>query len=274
MASGDEFWNDALYNLYQKMNASEEKVMSKSELTLQLEKNLWNSTHKLGTFGCFEVTIGWNGKERVDYVTYDTEGIWRFYEIKVSKADFHSKAKHSFFGHYNYFVMPNELYEKVKDDIPVDIGVSNGSCILKKARRRELTIPNDELKDFFIRSLQREYAKDIDSRDESKIGKFKRLYEQEQRRNRELNSRFIELSAAVRNKYGSRELRALIRDDSEINQTVSAENHPDCPLRYKNGKCLALSGLCEENSEIDCETVLRVYEMGKVGGVNNGEIQS
>jgi len=243
--------------------ALEEKVMSKSELTLQLEKDLWNSTHKLGTFGCFEVTIGWNGKERADYVTYDTEGIWRFYEIKASKADFHSKAKHSFYGHYNYFVMPNELYEEVKNDIPVDIGVSNGSCILKKARRQELSISSDKLKNFFIRSLQREYAKDIDSRDESKIGRFKQLYKQEQRRNRELNSRFIELSAAVRNKYGSRELRALIHNDTFVNQTVSAETHPNCPLRYKNGKCLALSGFCEENSEIDCENVQSIISIIK-----------
>lgn len=274
MTSGNDFWNDTLYNYYQKMSASEEKVMSKSELTLQLEKDLWNSTHKLGTFGCFEVTIGWNGKERADYVTYDTEGIWRFYEIKVSKADFQSKAKHSFYGHYNYFVMPNELYEEVKNDIPIDIGVSNGSCILKKARKRELIISNDELKDFFIRSLQRECAKDIDSRDKTKLGEYKRLYEREKRHSKELNTKYIELSAAVRNKYGSRELRDLIHNDTVTNQTVSAENHPDCPLRYKNDKCLALSGFCKENSEIDCEAVLRAYEIGKEGGINNGEIQS
>jgi len=43
--------------------------MSKTKLTKILEKELWRATRKLGTFGCFDVTIGWFGKERVDYMT-------------------------------------------------------------------------------------------------------------------------------------------------------------------------------------------------------------
>lgn len=64
--------------------------MAKSDSTLKLEKLLWNHTKKRGTFGCYEVTIGWYGKERVDYITYNTEGIWRCYEIKASTVDFNS----------------------------------------------------------------------------------------------------------------------------------------------------------------------------------------
>ena len=72
-------------------------------------------TNKRGVFCCYEVTIGWYGKERVDYLTYDTNGVWRCYEIKVSKSDFYSKSHNTFLGHFNYYVMPEELYEQVKD---------------------------------------------------------------------------------------------------------------------------------------------------------------
>lgn len=45
------------------------------------------------------------------------------YEIKQSKQDFHSKNKLTFIGNKNYFVMPYSLYEQVKNEIPVEIGV-------------------------------------------------------------------------------------------------------------------------------------------------------
>lgn len=91
--------------------------MAKTDLTIKLEKDIYAATNKLGVFGCFEVTIGFYGKERVDYMTYDTKGIWRCYEIKVSKSDFHSKAKKTFIGHFNYYVMPRALYEEVRETI-------------------------------------------------------------------------------------------------------------------------------------------------------------
>lgn len=65
--------------------------MSKTDKTLDLERRLWFATNKTGVFGCFEVTIGFGGRERVDYLTYDTKGVWRCYEIKVSKEDFYLK---------------------------------------------------------------------------------------------------------------------------------------------------------------------------------------
>ena len=43
--------------------------MAKTEETLKLEHYIWVSTQKTGTFGCFEVTIGFGGRERVDYMT-------------------------------------------------------------------------------------------------------------------------------------------------------------------------------------------------------------
>ena len=109
--------------------------MAKTDLTIDLEREIWEATRKQGVFGCFEVTIGWFGKERVDYLTYDTKGIWRCYEIKVSKSDFQSLAKNTFVGHFNYYVMPKELYDQVKDEIQKHIGVYiNGGCV-KKAKQ-------------------------------------------------------------------------------------------------------------------------------------------
>lgn len=91
----------------------------KTELTRRAERAVWYNTQKMGTFGCFEVTIGWMGKEIVDYITYDTNGEVKCYEIKVSKTDFLSKANQTFIGHFNYYVMPEELYNQlIKENIP------------------------------------------------------------------------------------------------------------------------------------------------------------
>jgi hypothetical protein len=133
--------------------------MAKTELTEKLENQIYAATCKQGIFGCFEVTIGWFGRERVDYMTYDTKGIWRCYEIKVSVADFRSKAKKTFCGHFNYYVLTRELYEKVKDEIPAHIGVYIGGTSVKRAKRQQLTVEEEVLKDSMIRSLSRESGK-------------------------------------------------------------------------------------------------------------------
>ena len=52
--------------------------MSKTELTKNIEKALWESTSKMGVYGCFEVKLGYpktqrflTGREEfVDYMTY------------------------------------------------------------------------------------------------------------------------------------------------------------------------------------------------------------
>lgn len=111
----------------------------KTEETKCLELAIFKATSKRGAFGCFEVTIGWYGKERVDYMTYDTKGIFRCYEIKVTKSDFHSPCHNSFVGNFNYYVMPESLYNEVKEEIPAFVGtyvMRNGSvCSVKKAKQ-------------------------------------------------------------------------------------------------------------------------------------------
>ena len=120
------------------------------------------------------MTVGWYGKERVDYITYNTKGVWRCYEIKASKSDFHSKAKKTFIGHYNYFVLTSELYEDVKSEIPNHIGVYVGSRLVKRAKKQKLSVDEQVLKDSMIRSMYRESEKILKSNEPSIIENMQR----------------------------------------------------------------------------------------------------
>jgi hypothetical protein len=174
----------------------------KTELTLELERLIYRETHKMGVFGCFEVTIGWFGKERVDYITYDTKGVWRCYEIKISKSDFKSKAANSFLGHFNYYVMPEELYEQVKQDIAHNIGVyarSNKGYfrMVKRPKRCQLGVDEQILKNSLIRSLARDANKLRKSNNPRLIDDYKREISALDRRNRDLHQRIRDLSQEI-----------------------------------------------------------------------------
>lgn len=58
------------------------------------------------------------------------------FEMKISKNDFKSKNGHNFIGNHNYYVVPKELYEKIKDLVKDDIGIivyyPSGQLIKKK----------------------------------------------------------------------------------------------------------------------------------------------
>lgn len=138
--------------------------MAKTDLTLQLEKSIQEETFKnMGVFGCLEVTIGWYGKGRVDFMTMDSKEIFRCYELKVSKSDFHSEHGHNFVGNYNYYVIPIELYDEIKDEVPREIGVYiwNGKYLnlVKRPKRQELKTDKDILKNSLIRCLYRDSHK-------------------------------------------------------------------------------------------------------------------
>lgn len=175
----------------------------KTEKTLELERLIWRATQNQGTFGCFEVTIGWFGSERVDYMTYNTKGEFRCYEIKVTKSDFHSKAATTFIGHFNYYVMPPELYKEVKDEIPDHIGVYTGETCAKKARRQELGTDVQILKDSMIRSLSREVQKQIASGNPTLMERYKREIAQERERAKYWTRRFYSMEKEVLKRYGA-----------------------------------------------------------------------
>ena len=176
----------------------------KTEETLKLERDIFNTTAKQGVFGIFEMTVGWFGKERVDYITYDTNGIWRCYEVKVSKADFYSKCKKTFIGHYNYYVMPKVLYEEVKQDIPNEIGVYCGEQLIKRAKKQSLKVDEKILKDSMIRSLAREFQKQYKSGDVSVLEyKDRQIRRLETERN-SYRKKYQELQNRIYEKYGTR----------------------------------------------------------------------
>lgn len=178
--------------------------IAKTELTKELEYKIWKATNKQGVFGCFEVTIGWFGSERVDYITYDCKGIWRCYEIKISKEDFHSKAHNTFLGHYNYYVMPKELYELVKNEIPNHIGVYIGSWCEKRAKKQQLGIDEKILKDSLIRSLSREVDKQIKSNSSYEIDKLNNIIKRTKQERDNYRNMYWDLLREVQEKYGSR----------------------------------------------------------------------
>lgn len=179
--------------------------LAKTELTTKLERLIYANTCKMGVFGCFEVTIGMGGNERVDYITYDTKGIWRCYEIKVSVADFRSSAKKTFCGHYNYYVMPRELYDKVKDEIPAHIGVYvDGSYSVKRAKKQELAVEEHVLKDSLIRSLYREADRVFKSQNPNIVASLKKQVERLKQEKFENYVNYSNLRQEVIRKFGRR----------------------------------------------------------------------
>jgi len=167
----------------------------------------------MGVYGCFEVTIGTSRSERVDYITYDTKGIWRCYEIKVSKADFHSKAAKSFVGNYNYYVMPQSLYDTVKAEIPQHIGVYVGVECVKKAKKQPLAIDENILKDNMIRSLFRDSDKLYKAGNEHLIDRLNTEISNLKNRASETQRQYNHFYYAVMEKYGVDAARKLNREE-------------------------------------------------------------
>ena len=138
--------------------------------TKEIENIAYNYLWKKGWYGVFEVAIpraivNKYHRERVDFLTYETTGIYRAYEIKRNKADFYSGCAWSWIGNYNYFIMPYELYYEVKDDVPDGIGVwiirehsKNMECV-KKPKRRELLCGHEAMQFAMLQAFSREYKK-------------------------------------------------------------------------------------------------------------------
>lgn len=195
----------------------------KTEETLKLEKQIRQATHKMGVFQCFEVTIGYAGDERVDFMTYDTKGIFRCYELKVSKADFHSNAAVSFVGHYNYYVLTRDLYNQVKDEIPDWVGVYVGDYCIKKAKKQDLSnkeyrmrrtingrstevvIPwIDLLKESMIRSLYRDSDKLFYSNNDKYLNQMKCELERTRRERDAESKKYKKLWKTMKKELGDK----------------------------------------------------------------------
>lgn len=113
---------------------------------------------------------------RVDYMKFKPvnntvsgieKGDFYCYEVKSSVEDFHSKNGHNFLGDYNYYVMPEEVFEKVRSEIPYGVGVFVPDGInyrgewydlksVKKAKRRDRKRPVSEMLLMMFRSAARD----------------------------------------------------------------------------------------------------------------------
>jgi hypothetical protein len=84
----------------------------KTKLTLALEQTLYAYCSEKGYSAVEEVALP-DDFGIVDMLALRTDEQqqqeWRCYELKISKADFHSTARLSFVGHYNYFVLTAPL---------------------------------------------------------------------------------------------------------------------------------------------------------------------
>ena len=138
----------------------------KTALTLEIEKAIFKESGAagMGIYGAFEVAIGEGyGNEYVDYMTMKSNNEFRCYEIKISYADFKSGNALSFYGDFNNFVMPVDLYSNIKEKQEYffgNIGVyvyKNGCLSLAKKPKRKIVRIDTRimLMHCMIRSLSR-----------------------------------------------------------------------------------------------------------------------
>lgn len=148
----------------------------KTSLTTKMEEVLYYYCRENGDIVVEEVAMP-EDQGIVDTLscrlTAEKQFEWRCYELKVSKADFRSKAKLSFIGNYNYFVLPAALFEKIKEEIPSSVGVMvyhqylfeeeqrlpGYFTIEKKPQRQALLVNEQELLFRLITAQAREVGK-------------------------------------------------------------------------------------------------------------------
>lgn len=155
-------------------------------LSLSVEKHI-NPKNDPRIYWAKEVTFDYatGNTVRVDYMQFKPvnnsvsgieKGDFYCYEIKSSVEDYHSKNGHNFLGDYNYYIMPQDVYEKVKSTIPYKVGVFvpdykdyKGEWYhlrsVKKAARRDREKPFSEMLFMMFRSCARDRYKNMNSAD-------------------------------------------------------------------------------------------------------------
>lgn len=151
---------------------------NRPDITLTLSKLLedYIDPHKDSRiYWAKEVTFDYDTAHsiRVDYMRFKPgnntvsgieKGDFYCYEIKSSVEDFRSKNGHNFIGDYNYYVMPRDVFESVKDEVPYRVGVfcpDNYGWLksVKKAHRINRVKPMCEMLLMMYRSARRDIKK-------------------------------------------------------------------------------------------------------------------
>jgi len=166
--------------------------IGKRKETIDIENALHKLCKEKRIYGCEEAAIGFYnngfGNEIVDFITMDGKGIIRCYEIKVTLQDLKSKAKKSWYGHYNYLVVSEDLYSKSdqwQDSIPNHVGImkpytdkrlgttySISVCRVKKQKIENES--NIMLKESLVRSMYYKMQKYKDSSDVDRYNNLKK----------------------------------------------------------------------------------------------------
>ena len=148
--------------------------MTRGEITKNLSEfveNLIDPYKDTRIYWAKEVTFDYRTTDavRVDYMKFEPinngvsgieKGDFYCYEIKSSVEDFRSKNGHNFIGDYNYYVMPYEVYNKIREKIPANVGVycPNGTELrsVKRAMRNNRERPLTEMLLMMFRSAARD----------------------------------------------------------------------------------------------------------------------
>lgn len=161
------------YTISVKGGANLAKTKLTKEIELRFVEYLYDVKYELAILEC---TLGFRKRYGiVDILSYHGKSIangkgkprtrevtWRCYEIKTSKADFYSPHKWTFVGDYNYFVVPEILYDEIKQDIPEGVGcyvydgTKYGFRIIKKSTRNKSKISESEIMHDFLVSNNRD----------------------------------------------------------------------------------------------------------------------
>lgn len=134
-------------------------------------------------------------------MTMDSKGILKCYEIKVTLQDLKSDAKKSWFGHYNYLVVTQELFNQIdnfSNYIPKHIGVLIGTRSSGiKAVKQEIPIEQEiMLKESLVRSIYFKLEKYRNAQNLDNVRKLRSKVNQLEKekngyRNRALDAEFV-----------------------------------------------------------------------------------
>jgi AAA+ superfamily predicted ATPase len=100
--------------------------------------------------------------------------------------------------------MTKELYEEVKDEIPAHIGVYLGYICKKRAKKQELKVDEQILKNSLIRSLYREAEKVFKSDNPTIVDSLKRQVNNAKKDAEDYKHKYWELMRIGQEKYGNR----------------------------------------------------------------------
>lgn len=142
------------------------------ELSERLEKKI-NPNNDTRIYYAKEVTFDYAADaKRVDFVLFKPQnnsiggiekGDFYCYEIKSSVEDFKSKNGHNMLGDFNYYVMPEDVFTAVKEQVPWSVGVLCPDRFslktVKNARRVSRNRATSEMLLMMFRSANRENIK-------------------------------------------------------------------------------------------------------------------